>query len=332
MILVTGGTGFLGSHLIPELLLKGEEVRVLIREGTDNRRIMKIWKYYYPNAEELFDRAEWFRGDVINKVSVSEAMEGIDKVYHCAAYISFEPSKKSEMYLANVIGTRNIVDSCLHHNIKKLVHVSSIAAIGPGSEGEMLTEENRWLVNPKASYSLTKTMAEQEVWRGICEGLQAVIVNPSLILGAGVHGQSSTAIFESIQRGMKFYTNGINGYVDVKDVVRAMILLMGHEVSGERFILNAVNMSYREIFTKIALAMNMKPPTWYASPFLTSLAWKAGYIYSKLTGNPPVITKESARSAHKIQQYSSEKLIKLTGFTYTDLDESIMNICRFYID
>jgi dihydroflavonol-4-reductase len=332
MILVTGGTGLLGSHLIPELLLSGEKVRAIIREGSDNSKLLKIWQQTYQEPEALFSQVEWFRGDILNKASVSEAMEGIEKVYHCAAMVSFEPSKKKEMFEANVIGTRNMVDSCLQKEVKKLLHVSSIAAIGPGNEDELLTEENRWLVNPKGIYSLTKTMAEQEVWRGICEGLQAVIINPSLILGAGMPGQSSARIFETIKKGMKFYTKGINGFVDVKDVVRAMILLMNHEVMGERFIVNAVNISYRELFTKIAHAIDVKAPAWYASPLLTSLAWRTGTITSKFTGNPPLLTREGAGSAHKIQQYSSEKLKKLTGFTFNDLDESIISICRFYKD
>jgi dihydroflavonol-4-reductase len=329
MILVTGGTGLLGSHLVPELL-KSDKVRVLIREGSDSKKILKIWKYYYPNAEELFNQVDWFKGDLLNKASIDEAMAGIDRVYHCAALVSFDPSKKSEMYQSNVLGTRYIVDSCLQGQVKKLVHVSSIAAIGPGEEDELLTEENRWLVNPKPAYTLTKTLAEQEVWRGIVEGLNAVIVNPSLILGAGLPGQSSTQVFETVQKGIKFYTRGVTGFADVKDVVKVMILLMESEISGERFIINGTNASFQELFTKIADELAVKAPTWYASSFMTSLAWKVLWVCSKLSGRPPMITKDSTRSAHKIQQYSSGKLIKLTGFEFTAFDESIRSICRFY--
>lgn len=330
MILVTGGTGLLGSHLLPEILLRGEKVRVLIREGSDYSKILRIWKSCYPNAVKLFDQVDWYRGNLINRASVSEAMEGIDFVYHCAALVSFESSKKRNMFEANVIGTRNIVDCCLQNQVKKLIHVSSIAAIGPGNEDEILTEENRWIVNPRSAYPLTKTLAEQEVWRGIIEGLNAVIINPSLILGEGVSGQSGTQIFETVKKGMKFYTNGVTGFVDVRDVVKVMILLTDLQITGERFIINGTNKSFRELFNQVAFELGVKAPQWYASPFLTSFAWKANWIGSKISGKAPIITRDSARSAHKIQKYSSEKIVKLTGFRFTDFDESIRNICRFY--
>jgi len=332
MILVTGGTGLLGSHLLPKLILSEEKVRVLVREGTDYRKIFPVWEYYYPEALNKIDKIEWFRGDIINKAIVDEAVEGVDRVYHCAAFISFDKLDKTKMFKTNVIGTRNIVDICLQHKINKLTYLSSIASIGPGSEEEFLTEENKWSVHPKSIYALTKTLAEQEVWRGINEGLNAVILNPSIILGAASIGQSSAAFFETIHKGMKFYTNGINGFVDVIDVVKAMIFLMGGDISGERFIISGINLSYKDLFNKIAKKSGISPPKWYATPLMTSIAWKVAYIVSILTGKPAMITKENAHSAHKVVRYSSEKFLKLSGLSFTNIDETINNIVGFYVN
>jgi nucleoside-diphosphate-sugar epimerase len=279
----------------------------------------------------MLQKVDWYPGDITNLASISEALDGVDNVYHCAAFVSFEQSKKSEIYEINVIGTRNIVNMCLEHETKKLLHVSSIATIGPGIDQKIQTEKNKWISNPKSIYSLTKILAEQEVWRGITEGLNAVIINPSIILGAGNNGQSSARIFEKIQKGMKFYTHGSNGFVDVNDVVKIMLLLMNSEIAGERFILNGINLSYRELFVKIANSLNVKPPVWNASPLITSIAWKAAYLTSFITSKSPVITRESARSAQKIQAYSSEKLMKLTGFSFTNIDDTIRDIASFYL-
>jgi dihydroflavonol-4-reductase len=332
MILITGGTGLLGIHLVPELLNSGESVRVMIRESSDPGKVLPIWNYYYKNAEELLDKIEWFRGDITNKVDVFNALEHIDKVYHCAACVSFHRSKRQEMRDVNVLGTRNIVDMSLERGIQKLLHVSSIAAIGPGKGITPLTEENKWTINPKSDYSKTKTLAENEVWRGIFEGLNAVIINPSIILGAGYKGQNSYTFFERIYHGLKYYTKGATGFVDVRDVVKIMIMLMNSDITTERYIVSGINLSYRDLFIKISDAFGMRPPEKYATKFLTFLAFLGEFFISALTGKSQRITLQTARSAHHIKAYSSLKLINHTGFSFTDIDDTIKGIAGFFLD
>jgi dihydroflavonol-4-reductase len=332
MILITGGTGLLGTHLIPELVLAGEDVRVLIRNSTDYRKVLTVWQYYYENAESILGKIDWFRGDITNKMDIYYALDNIEKVYHCAACVSFDRSKQSEMWKVNVQGTRNVVDMCLERKIKKLLHVSSIAAIGHENNMDVLSEENKWTVVPKGDYSKTKTLAEREVWRGIFEGLNAVIINPSIILGAGFTGQSSYRFFDTVYNGLKYYTDGVTGFVDVKDVVKAMVLLMNSDIKGERFIVNAENLSYRELFTKISNAFGILPPAKNATKFMTSFAWKAEFLISVVTGRNPRITQQTASSAHSKQRYSSLKLKNQTGFTYREMDVTIKYIVHLYLD
>jgi dihydroflavonol-4-reductase len=332
MILVTGGTGLLGTHLLPELINSGEKVRVLVREPDNSRKLLSVWRYYYKDPETLLKKIDWFRGDVGNKSDVYYALDNIEKVYHCAACVSFDRSKRMEMSKVNVQGTKNIVDMCLERNIKKLLHVSSIAAIGPGNGEDALTEENKWAINPKSAYSKTKTLAEYEVWRGMFEGLNAVIINPSVILGAGFTGQSSYRFFDTIYNGLKYYTNGVTGFVDVRDVVKIMIILMNSDIRDERFIVNGENLSYKELFIKISDAFGISPPEKHATKFMTSLAWKVEFLVSILTGKTPKITQQTASSAHHIQRYSSLKLKNHIGFSYTDIDDTIRDIVLFYRD
>jgi dihydroflavonol-4-reductase len=332
MILITGGTGLLGTHLLPALINSGESVRVLIRESSDYRKILSVWQYYYKNPENLLEKIDWFRGDVTNKPDVYNALENVERVYHCAACVSFDRSKGHEMSEVNVQGTRYVVDMCLERNIKKLLYVSSVATIGPGIDNELLTEENKWAINPKLSYSKTKTLAEHEVWRGINEGLNSVIINPSIILGAGYSGENSYRFFETIFKGQKYYTNGVTGFVDVRDVVKIMIMLMNSEISGERFIVNGENLSYRDLFIKISDAFGMNPPVKHATKLMTSLAWRAELLLSVLSGRNPKITQQTAKSAHNIQRYSSGKLINQTGFTFTEIEDTIKDIVLFYLD
>jgi dihydroflavonol-4-reductase len=330
MILITGGTGLLGTHLLPELINSGESVRVLIRDSSDPRKVLHIWDYYYKNSKQLFEQVDWFRGDITNKADVYDALDNIDKVYHCAARVSFDKSKGNEMLEVNIHGTRNVVDMCLERSIIKLLHVSSIAAIGPANEQELHTEENKWIINPKSVYSKSKTLAEHEVWRGMYEGLNAVIINPSVILGAGYSGQNSYRIFETIFNGLKYYTNGVTGFVDVRDVVKVMIMFMNSEIRNERFIVNSCNLSYMELFIKISDAFGIKRPERYATKFMTDLAWRSEFLISKLTGKNPGLTKQTARASHRIQRYSSLKLMKQTGFIFSEIDDTIKGIVNFF--
>lgn len=322
MILVTGATGLVGSQIVYDLVKDGMRVRALRRQHS----VIPLKLIPYQHL------IEWKIADVTDLFALEEAMmHGVDHVYHCAALVSFNPAKKAEMFRVNIEGTANVVNLCLELGVKKLVHVSSIAAIGNAKPGEVITEKNRWEYSKSSSdYSISKHESEREVWRGILEGLNAVIINPSIIIGDPSIRTASHKLFELAQAGMRFYTEGTVGMVDVSDVSAAAIALMNSEISEERFIVSAENISYREFFDTASEAFGTPKPQRYASPFLLGLAWRAEKIRALLSGRCPGLTRNTARSSHEKLLYSSEKICKALGFTFRPLRESITAIARQY--
>jgi dihydroflavonol-4-reductase len=331
MIVVTGGTGLLGGHLLLELINTDDTIRVIIRKDSKPEKVFSVWKHYHSDPQALLKRFQWYPADMINMAEMNDAIENASQVYHCAGFVSFDPGKKRKLWETNVNITANLVNTCLAHSNLKLVHVSSVATINNPGDDTQSNEQSSWLVSGKSGYAATKTRGELEVWRGITEGLNAVIVNPTVILGPGAWDKSSARIFDILYRGLRYYTTGITGYVDVRDVVRAMIELMHSNISGERFVLNAVNLTFKELFEKISLALKIKAPSHVASPFITSLAWKAEWLLSLLTGHKPRVTRVSARSAHARQEYSSEKICTQLGFSFRDINETIRDVAECYL-
>jgi dihydroflavonol-4-reductase len=310
----------------------GKKVLALKRSGSDIDLTRKIFSFYSDNAEELFSEIEWTEGDILDIYSLYDALEGISLVYHCAALVSFDGNDKEEIVRTNVSGTENMVNAALDKAISKLCYVSSIAAIGKSENGEMITEDNfRIISKGRSVYSLSKFDAEREVWRGMAEGLNAVIVNPSVILGPGNWDSGSCKLFKTVWQGLKFYTNGVTGYVDVNDVVNAMILLMESDISGERFIVSAENMDYRTFFSLIASGLNRKAPVYKATRTISELAWRFEWIKSLVSGTKPLITKETARTANSACYFSGEKLCSAIGFQYTPIAETISNTCKHFL-
>ena len=282
---------------------------------------------------EIPSNIEFVYGDLTDYDILEEAMKDVDEVYHCAAVVSFDPSDKKSIMTINVEGTKNMVNAALYCRVKKFCHVSSIAALGRALEGEPIDEESPWTQSKNNSvYSISKHEAEMEVWRGIAEGLNATIVNPSLILGAGRWNTSSCELFATIAKGFPFYTEGVNGFVDVKDVVRAMIILMENNKFGQRYCLNGALISYKELFSLMADNFKVKAPHIKVGKTLSEIAWRIFWFFGKLQGKKPLITKETARTATRIYSYSSNKIIKDLNFKFTPIDESIKYICEIYLD
>jgi len=314
MILVTGATGLVGAHLIKALLQKGERVRALYHSSTPPSDVQK---------------AEWVKCDILDIIALEEVLKDVKQVYHCAAIVSFNPKRKHLLYQTNIEGTANIVNACLDAGVEKLVYVSSVAALGKINDGELINEAIQWNnENDNSEYGKTKYLAEMEVWRGIAEGLNAVIVNPGIILGSGDWNKGSVELFKTIYKEFPWYSEGVNGFVDVEDVVNAMILLMESNIQAQRFILSVENLSYKTLFTEIAHCFNKKPPHKNISPLLAAIVWRVEKIKSLLTGKDPMITKETAHSALTKVYYDNSKLIKyLPQFKYTPLKESLQRIC-----
>lgn len=332
MILVTGGSGLVGSHLLHKLLKSKESVRVLIRTKESISSIETVFSYYNSGNSDLLKKVEWVYGDILNKSDLAEAFKNVNKVYHCAAYVSFNEKERKVINEINIIGTRNIVNACIGNEVDKLVYVSSVAAVKVSPDSKYTSEANGWPGGKLTAYPNSKTQSEYEVWRGIAEGLNAIIVNPSVILGPGNWDRGSSLIIKKVYKGMKYYTSGKTGFVDVRDVVDAMVLLMKSDIHSRRFILNGANLSYQTLFTKLARYLKVKPPEKQASPVLTELAWRLAKIYSILTISQPVITKNAVRASRRIQNYSSERIIEETGFRFTNIEETISFTCTNYLE
>jgi dihydroflavonol-4-reductase len=317
-ILITGAGGLVGSHLAQALVQKGEAVKALYRSTIPQF--------------ELSDKIEWCRGDILDISSLQDAMNDIKHVYHCAAVVSFAPKQKKLLYKTNVEGTANVVNISLDCEVEKLLYVSSVSAIGRLKRKEPITEKMQWSEEYNSSeYGRTKYYAEMEVWRSVGEGLSAVIVNPTIILGAADWSKGSSAIFRNVYNEFPWYTEGVTGFVDVEDVVKAMIMLMENGITAQRFILNAINMSYGELFSIIAKTFGKKPPYKKVNRFIAEFVWRAEALKSKLNNTIPLITKETALTAQAKAYFDNSKLLKfLPQFQYASIQCSIERICSQY--
>lgn len=316
MILVTGGSGLLGNALIQTLLASGKKVRALLHNTP--------LSINHANLETL-------KGNLLDVCGVDDSLKGIDEVYHCAGYVSYTPGSSAQLYKVNVEGTANLVNACLIAGIRKLVHVSSVSSLAKDNE-EIVTERDPWNKPAEGTaYGKSKYLGEMEVWRGMAEGLNAVIVNPSIILGYGNWQSGSTALFKNAFNEFPWYSDGITGFVDVQDVVNAMILLMESDVCDDRFIISAENMSFREVFSCMAEHYAKRPPHKRATPIMAGLVWRWEKLRSLFTGRDPVVTKETARIAFNKTKYDNQKFLEaFPGFSYTPLQQSIAQSCRAF--
>ncbi len=332
MIFITGGTGLVGSHLLFELTQKEENIRVLRHSATSVKQVERTFSFYTPHPKNLLSRIEWVDGDILDYDFLLSAMEGIEKVYHTAAIVSFDPAAAAAIMETNLGGTENVVNACLEKKVKKLGYVSSVAALGRAGNKNITTEETEWKQGQKTSpYAISKFEAEREVWRGMAEGLKVVMVNPTIILGPGDFQQGSSKIFQTVYKGLKFYSGGVNGYVDVNDVAKAIILLMESNISGERFLLNSENISYKNLFESIANALGVEPPKYKAGKFASELGWRLLKISTLLTGKKPLITSQTAHTANSIFRYGNEKFIKATGMQFTPIEKTIKRTAEIFL-
>lgn len=322
--MVTGGTGFLGAYIIKELVQQGFPVRAIKRANTQMPLFIEA---------EILQKVDWVEGDILDVVSLADAMEGIDTVIHSAAIVSFHKKERTKMYHVNVEGTKNVVNTTLENNVRRLVYISSVAAIGRKLTGSTVNEKAQW-EESKANthYATSKFKAELEVWRGFAEGLEGVVLNPATILGFGNWNQSSSGLFKTAYNEFKWYTNGVNGFADVEDVAKITVALMNSAITEERFIVCNDNWPFRKLFETMADAFGKKRPSKLATPFLSGMAWRMEKLKSIFSGKKPLLTKESAKVANSFTRFDTSKLLKvLPGFSYTPLDETIQKACKRYL-
>lgn len=317
LALVTGAGGLLGTHLVNTLLKKGCAVRAM----------------YHSQIPELSHRnLEKVQVDILDVIMLEEIMQNVDHLYHCAGLVSFEKKDRNKIYKINVEGTANVVNTALDVGVEKLVHVSSVAALPKTADGGEKTEAMGWVAQKdKSIYGHSKFLGEMEVWRAMAEGLNAVIINPSVILGTGDWDKGSSKIFKTVYEEFPWYSEGVNGFVGVDDVAEIMVKLMNTEISEQCYIVNAENISYRQLFTMIANEFGKKPPTKQVNLLLANMVMTWQQIQSSFTGKSPFITKETIATATNKVYYNSEKLLQaLPGFDYTPLDAVVKDTCAYF--
>jgi len=325
MILVTGASGFVGAHLTKGLSESGAIVRALYHQ--------------HPPTEEMlrWPGVSWKQADLLDIYDVEEVLNGIGEVYHCAAIVSFNPARKEEVIHVNTEMTCNLVNAAIDADVRKMVHISSIASLGRNGTTKEITEEAQWEEsNHNSAYAAGKYAAEMEVWRIIGEGLDAVILNPGIILGEPLtpHGwdDGSARLMQTAYKEFPFYTDGVTAFVDVADVVRAAISLMQSDISAERFILSAGNIPFREIFNLMADSLGRRRPRFHAGSVATSLVWRWSALQRLFTGRAPVITRETARNAQLQCFYKADKItVALPQFAYTPIDATIARMANAYL-
>jgi dihydroflavonol-4-reductase len=323
-VFVTGGTGFLGAYIIRELVAKQYRVTAL-------RRSSKL-PFFIPAP--VLEQVQWVEGDILDVPGLEDAMQGCDAVVHAAAKVSFVSTDQNALYKTNIEGTSNVVNTALEKGIKRLLYVSSVAVLGRSMHGATVNEGNQWAdIKLDTSYARSKYHAEMEVWRAIGEGLNAVIVNPSTVLGFGDWNSSSCAIFKNVYEEFPWYTNGENGFVDVEDIARAVVRLMQEPISQERFILSASTLSFRELLDLIADGLSKKHPSREATPLLAAMAWRLEKIKTLFTGSPSLLTQETARVARGKTYFDNSKILKyLPDFTFTPIAQTIKRSCAAYLE
>lgn len=326
MILVTGGTGLVGAHLLLHLAENEVGIRAIYRNKKSIEKTKSLFQLYQKQA--LFNKIEWLQADIIDVPSLEIAFQDITHVYHCAALISYNPSDEELLRKTNIEGTANIVNFCLAYNIKKLCHVSSIAALGDLKPHEkQITEETEW--NPEAlhsDYAISKYGAEMEIWRGQQEGLNVIIVNPGVIFGAGFWQQGSGVFFSAIKKGFPFYTNGSTGYVGVTDVVKIMVQLMESDIVGERFSIVAENLTFKKVIFEIAERLMVRKPKMEAKPWMLAMGWRMDWFCSTFFRTKRKLSKYSANALLSNEFISNDKIKNALDFEFQSIDSVIQEV------
>ena len=283
-------------------------------------------------VNDFQDQVRWEFIDLLESLAVYDLIEGYDYVFHGAAMVSFDPGDRKRMYRINVEGTANIVNACLEHGVKRLIHISSIAALGRDKKDHVINENTEWSdSNLNNDYGKSKMLSELEVWRGYGEGLDVVIGNPALVIGSGDWNRSSLQVFDRISKGIYFYPSGGNGIVDVRDVVDGLISMAHLDQGGQRFILSAENHSYKDFFTTIAKVMNVSTPKMSIPGWMKIVIPPLERVRAFILRRPPIITRSSLRSISHYSRYDNSRSVEKLGLSYRSIDQSIKESVETYL-
>ncbi|MFO7863167.1 MAG: NAD-dependent epimerase/dehydratase family protein [Salinivirgaceae bacterium] len=324
MILITGGTGFVGAHLTYQLVTEGHSVRLLIRNREKISALATVFRFYDRELSDFDHLIEFSDGDVSDIFSIKEALgDDTQLVFHCAGVVSFSADDKQKLLDVNFFGTKNMVDASLATNVEKFVYVSSIAALGDSLD-EMVSEQNhKYEVDRNSHYGISKRKGELEVWRGSQEGLTTIIVNPTVIVGPGQWSAGSPQLFKTVYKGMPFYTKGSTGFVDVRNVAQSMIKLAFSEIENEHFLLNNSNLGYQQFFNMVADNLSVRRPKYEALPWMMNFAAALLGFFGRISGTPSAINKHVAKSALTQTVYDNTKIQSVLKTDYESIEDAI---------
>lgn len=329
-VLVTGGTGLLGAHLLHRLAAQGQRVRATRRAEADISFVEWVFGLYSSNPKPLLDLVEWAEADLLDYPTLLAATQGISTVYHTAAMVSFNPADAQAVLATNVLGTANLVDACLAQGVAELCHVSSVAALGSPNADGLIDERCAWGKSKgRSPYARSKFLGENQAWRAMEMGLRVVVLNPSVILGPGRWTSGSGQLFNRVRRGMPFYTNGVSGYVDVRDVAQAATELMAQpEINGERFVLNSQNISFGELFGLMAHHLHRRAPWLRIPKVLAAAAYPIVWLAGTISGRGNSLSWANLQSAFGQSHYSATKIAAQLNFRFIPIGDSIAFIAK----
>ena len=328
MNLVTGATGLVGSHVLLTLLQQGQPVIAMKRHSSNIKEVEEVFSFYTPDYKELYKKIIWREADLNDVLGFDELLKDVTTVYHCAALISLHDNDKEQLLKANKEGTANLVNACITNKIGAFCFVSSIATLQNKDIKTDVDEKVFWKTAPdQSAYSLSKYLAEQEVWRGIEEGLNAVIVNPGLIIGPGNWGRGSGQLVSLSAKGVKFYTEGVMGFIGAVDVAGIMVALVNKKVFGERFVLVENNYSFKYILDKTHTALGKPVPKIRAGLGLLTL----GKWFSFLMPDKQKLTSTTISSLTSKTTFSGKKLSRFLDYKLNSIDECIEFASKCYL-
>ena len=330
--IVIGANGLVGSHVLIQLLLQNRMVTATSRTGKASPLIIDLLNWYNVPLEKYSELVQWKTLDITDIFSIEEIISSNSVVYHCAGLVSFSESHKDELERINVDGTANLVNVCTSLNILKFVYVSSVSTLSVKENTNVLNEESFWKTSGRESnYARSKYKAEMEVWRGVEEGLNVVIVNPTIIIGPHNFSQGSVQLIEAVANGLKFFPSGATGFVDADDLANVLIKLADSDITEERFVINNVNLSYRDFLSKVAVALQVNSPRIRVTNWMASLAWRIDKVRTSLFNKKPLVTKETAYASAQSVEYDTRKLSKYIHHAFTPIEGMITNTCSFYL-
>jgi dihydroflavonol-4-reductase len=332
-ILITGGTGFLGAYVLAELVSKGYEVRATFRNVARQDFTKRIFEHRFKDSfADFWRKISWIEADLEDIYAIESALEGIEVVFHTAGMVSFRPKDKAQLLARNYGDTQRLVNEALERKVKYFCYVSSIAALGRSELNEIIDENRSWKRDPANSfYARSKHAGEMEVWRGIEEGLRAVIVNPSVILGEGIWESGTASFFNRVFNGVKSFPPGETGFVGVKDVAKCMIQLWEKDIIGQRFIVNAENRSWESVLSAIASALSKPLPTRRVNPRLLFYLAKWVRQFERLGIHPFPFGSDALRNAALCNVYKTDKIINALEYRFESVDKVIAETAERYL-